>query len=201
MVCATLALLALAPARAQQTPPTGSQERAQEQRKHARPNSIERANDLDFLFGALKAAPDEVSAKAVENRIMALWAASGSDTADLLMGRVKQAVDAKDFGLGLELLDAVVEIRPEYVEGWNRRATLHFMQKEFGEAIADLRQVLAREPRHFGALAGLGMILQEIDEEQMALAMFRKALEIHPHMQRIGELVKTLTLKVEGRAI
>lgn len=169
--------------------------------KHTRPNSPDRTNNLDFLFGALKAAPDEASAKAVEARILALWQASGSDTADLLMNRAKQAVDGKDVELGIRLLDSIVEIRPEYAEAWNRRATLHFMQKDFFASIADLRQVLAREPRHFGAMVGLGMILQEFGEEKMALQVFRRALELHPHLPRIGDLVKTLTEKVEGRPI
>src|SRR5918998_3049971 len=83
--------------------------------KHPRPNNAERSGNLEFLFGALKAAPDAESAKGVENRILALWLNSGSDTADLLMTRVKTAVDAKDFDLAIKLLDSIVEIKPEYV--------------------------------------------------------------------------------------
>ena len=171
------------------------------QPKHPRPNSGDRSRNLEFLFGALKAAPDEASAKAVENRIMTLWLASGSDTADLLMSRVKVAVDAKEIDLALKLLDAVVEIKPDYAEAWNRRATLHFMNKDFNRSIVDIRQVLAREPRHFGALAGLGMILQEIGDDKRALEIFRRALDIHPHLPRISDLVKQLTEKVDGRDI
>src|SRR5688500_20245797 len=86
----------------------------------------DRIKNLDFLFEALKAAPDGDSAKLVESRIWALWLASGSDTTDLLMSRVKTAMDARDNTLSIELLDAVVQLRPDYVEAWNRRATLHF---------------------------------------------------------------------------
>jgi Flp pilus assembly protein TadD len=75
------------------------------------------------------------------------------------------------------------------------------MRKEYGDALLDIRQVLAREPRHFGALSGLGMILQEFGDEKNALVVFRRALEINPHMQKIPELVKSLTEKVEGRDI
>lgn len=161
----------------------------------------DRTKNLDFLFEALKVAPDDDSAKHVENRIWAIWFVSGSDTADLLMGRVKTAVDKKDIDLAIKLLDAVIELKPDYVEGWNQRATLNFMRKDYARSLSDIRQVLSREPRHFGALSGLGMILQEIGDEKRALEAFRRALAVHPHLQKIPELVKTLTEKVEGRDI
>jgi len=169
--------------------------------RHPRPNSPDRPRNLEFLFGALKAAPDAESAKLVENRILALWLASGSDTADLLMSRVKTAVEGNDFDLAIRLLDAVVEIKPDYAEAWNRRATVYFLKKDFNRAIVDIRQVLAREPRHFGALAGLGMMLHEVGDDKRALDIFRRALDVHPHLPRIPELVKQLTEKIEGRDI
>jgi len=157
--------------------------------------------DLDFLFGALKVAPDETSAKAIEQRIWAQWLISKSDTANLLMSRVKKAVEAKDLDLAMRLLDAVVELNPDYVEGWNRRATLHYMRKEFGESLADISHVLALEPRHFGALTGLGLIMQELGDEKRALDAFRKALEVNPHLERVPDYVKSLSGKVQGRDI
>ena len=166
-----------------------------------RPQQGDRSRNLDFLFGALKAAPDPDSAKQVENRIWALWTASGSDTANLLMTRTKAAIDGKDLELALQLLDAVIKIRPDYVEAWNRRATIRYMRKEYGDALLDIRQVLTREPRHFGALSGLGMILQEFGDDKNALVVFRRVLEINPHMPKIPDLVKSLTEKVEGRDI
>jgi tetratricopeptide (TPR) repeat protein len=156
---------------------------------------------LDFLFEALKVAPDADSAKHIENRIWALWLASGSDTATLLMTRVKTAVDGKDTDLAIKLLDSIIELRPDYVEAWNRRATIRFTQKDYVRAMADIRQVLALEPRHFGAISGLGMIMQEFGDDKRALDAFRRAVQVHPHLQRIPELIKTLTEKVEGRAI
>jgi tetratricopeptide (TPR) repeat protein len=166
-----------------------------------RPQRGDRTRNLDFLFGALKAAPDEDSAKLVENRIWALWLSSGSDTANILMGRAKTAIDSNDLDLGLQLLDALIKLKPNYVEAWNRRATLHYMRKEYGEAMQDIRQVLVREPRHFGAMSGLGMILNEFGDEKHALEVFRRALEINPHMPKIDEMIKSLTEKVEGREI
>jgi tetratricopeptide (TPR) repeat protein len=165
------------------------------------PQRGDRTRNLDFLFGALKAAPDEESSKSVENRIWALWLASSSDTANLLMTRVKNAVDDQDLDLAIQLLDSIVKIKPDYVEAWNRRATIHYMRKEFGESLNDIQQVLIREPRHFGALSGLGMILQEFGDEKHALEAFRRALEINPHMAKVPDMVKSLSEKVEGRDI
>jgi tetratricopeptide (TPR) repeat protein len=169
--------------------------------KLPRPQRGDRTQNLDFLFGALKAAPDAETAKAIEERIWALWFVSGSDTADLLMTRVKTAFEAKELDLAVQLLDAIVEIKPDYVEAWNRRATIYFMKKDYGRALADIRQVLGREPRHFGALSGLGLIMQEFGDEKRALDVFRRALAVHPHLERIPDIVKTLTDKVEGRDI
>jgi tetratricopeptide (TPR) repeat protein len=161
----------------------------------------DRAHGLDFLFGALKAAPDEESARNVEARIWALWTQTTSDTTALLMTRAKAAMDAKQMDVALKLLDAVVKLRPDYVEGWNRRATLYYLQNDYTHSLEDIQQVLAREPRHFGALAGLGMIMQELGDDKRALDAFRKALAVDPHLEKVPELVKTLTEKVEGRDI
>jgi tetratricopeptide (TPR) repeat protein len=158
-------------------------------------------NNLDTLFAALKVAPDSASSKAIEERIWALWLISGSDTCNLLMTRAKVATDAKDYDLALKLLDAVVDIKPDYVEGWNRRATIYYLKDDYAHAIADIGQVLAREPRHFGALSGLGQMLQEIGDDKDALEAYRKALAIDPRLEHIPEVVKTLTDKVEGRDI
>ncbi len=161
----------------------------------------DRTRGLDFLFGALKAAPDEVSAKHVEARIWALWLQTPSDTAALLMVRAKAAMDAQQTDLALKLLDAIIKMRPDYVEAWNRRATIYYLQNNYARSLADIEQVLVREPRHFGALAGLGMIMQDIGDEKRALDAFRKALAVNPHLEKVPELVKTLTEKVEGRDI
>jgi len=156
---------------------------------------------LDTLFGALKIAPDDASAKAIEDRIWAVWMSSDSDTCNLLMSRVKDATDDKDYDLAIKLLDAIVTIKPDFVEAWNRRATLYYVKHEYGRALADLREVLAREPRHFGALSGLGIILQELGDDKRALEVLRRALAIHPHLEHIPDLVKKLSDKIDGRGI
>jgi tetratricopeptide (TPR) repeat protein len=200
------ALLAAAPVRAQVKdprviPPPDALKKIPEPPAKLPKVGADRTRGLDFLFGALKAAPDEASAKHVEGRIWALWSQTSSDTTALLMTRAKTALDAKQVDLSLELLSAVVKLRPDYIEGWNRRATLYYLQNDYTRSLQDIQQVLVREPRHFGALAGLGMIMQELGDDKRALEAFRKALEVNPHLEKVPELVKTLTEKVEGRDI
>ena len=178
---------------------------AQTNRRFLEPPSnlprLQQGLNLDRLFEALKVAPDNESAKYVENRIWAMWIATDSDTTTLLMSRVKSAVDAKDLDLGIKLLTAIINIKPDYIEAWNRRATLYYMKKDFDDSLVDIHEVLKREPRHFGALSGLGMIMQEIGDDKHALEAFRRALAVHPHLEHIPDLVKQLTEKVEGRDI
>jgi tetratricopeptide (TPR) repeat protein len=161
----------------------------------------DKTKGLDFLFGALKVAPDEVSARHVEARIWAAWLQTPSDTVALLMIRSKAAMDAHQNEVALKLLDSVIKLRPDYIEAWNRRATLYYLQNDYRRSLADIQQVLVREPRHFGALAGLGMIMQDLGDEKRALDAFRKALDVDPYLEKVPELVKTLTEKVEGRDI
>jgi tetratricopeptide (TPR) repeat protein len=161
----------------------------------------ERNRNLDFLFGALKVAPDEASAKSVEDRIWAVWTSAGNETTNLLMSRAKKATDDKDYDLALRVLGAIIEIKPDFTEAWNRRATVYFMKKDYGNSLADISKVLAREPRHFGALSGLALIMQEIGDEKHALEAYRKALDVYPRLKGVGDKVKTLKEKVEGRDI
>ena len=115
--------------------------------------------------------------------------------------RVRTATEQKDYDLAIKLLTAIIDIKPDYIEAWNRRATIHYLKNDYARSLQDIREVLIREPRHFGALAGLGMIMQDIGDEKRALEAFRKALAVNPHLEKVPELVKTLTEKVEGRDI
>ncbi len=201
LLVATIAAACTVPASAQDPRPPGSQKKLPEAPAKLPKVGADKTRGLDFLFGALKAAPDEASAKHVEARIWAMWLQTPSDTAALLMVRAKAAMDAKQVDVALKLLDAVIKLRPDYVEGWNRRATLYYLKNDYARSLQDIEQVLVREPRHFGALAGLGMIMQDLGDEKRALDAFRKALAVNPHLEKVPDLVKTLTEKVEGRDI
>src|SRR5262249_24218480 len=91
----------------------------------------DRNRNIDFLFGALKVAPDEASAKAVEDRIWAVWTNAGNETTNLLMSRAKKAADDKDYDLAVRLLSSIIEIKPDFTEAWNRRATVYFLQRDY----------------------------------------------------------------------
>src|SRR5215207_10584339 len=200
-VAATLPVAAFAQSDPRILPPKDQKKKLPEAPAKLPKVGADRTKGLDFLFGALKAAPDEASARHVEARIWAMWMQTPSDTAALLMTRAKAAMEAKKVDIALKLLDSVVKLRPDYVEAWNRRATLHYLKNDYTRSLEDIRQVLIREPRHFGALAGLGMIMQELGDEKRALEAFRKALAVNPHLEKVPDLVKTLTEKVEGRDI
>jgi tetratricopeptide (TPR) repeat protein len=156
---------------------------------------------LDDLFGRLAGAKDETEAKGLANLIERRWSRSGSDTADLLMTRASEAIQAKEHALGVELLDRVIALKPDWAEAWNRRATAFFLLDDIASSMADLRQVLAREPRHFGAWAGLGHIYMSAGDKTRALEAYRKALTLHPHIESVRPLVDKLAPEIDGRDI
>ena len=156
---------------------------------------------LDDLFARLAAAKDESEANGIANLIERRWARSGSDTADLLMSRAGEALKGKDFPLAVELLDRVLTLRPEWAEAWHRRATAFFLLDDPLSAIADIQRVIAKEPRHFGAWAGLGHIYMSGGDKKRALEAYRKALAIHPHMAKLRDVIERLTPEIDGRDI
>ncbi|EKS31056.1 tetratricopeptide repeat protein [Afipia felis] len=195
---ALVALVGLAPVAAQAD--SHSKQKLPEAPKQL-PSVKAHGKSLDFLFDALKAAPDEESARAVEARIWAIWMKTPSDTVALLMARTRVALENDQSDVAMKLLDAIIKLHPEYVEAWNKRATLYYMKNDYNRAMEDIEEVLRREPRHFGALAGLGVILEETGDDRHALEVFRRALVINPHLDKVPEMVKSLSEKVEGRDI
>ncbi len=202
LILAAAPLGALSPgAMAQSEPPPKATERPDSAAPAAKPTEPDRAKRLDALFAALKVAPDEESAKQIAARIDVALTPSGSDTADLLMARASQATQAKQFDLAVELLDGLLRIEPDYLEAWNKRATVFFLRQDFSNALIDLRQVVAREPRHYGAWAGIAIICKEIGDDKRALDAARRALAIYPHLDAMEDMEEELAIKVEGRPI
>jgi tetratricopeptide (TPR) repeat protein len=156
---------------------------------------------LDSLFERLQTAQNPLEAKLIEEAIWQIWAQSGSPTVDLLLANSANAMSSGDFDKAQTMLDAVVQLDPDFAEGWNKRATLYFMTGNYQASIADIEKTLALEPRHFGALSGLGQILDRLDDAPGALKAYRRALAADPQMEAVRERVKELTLKVKGSPI
>jgi tetratricopeptide (TPR) repeat protein len=154
---------------------------------------------LDELFDRLSKAQDETEAKGIAALIERRWSRSGSDTSDLLMSRAVQAVEHKDHPLAIEILDRILVLEPDWVDAWYRRANVFFLLSDPASAMADLRQVLRREPRHFGAWTGLGHILMNSDDKPRALEAYRRALKLYPQLSTLQSLVERLTPQVEGQ--
>jgi tetratricopeptide (TPR) repeat protein len=156
---------------------------------------------LDALFVRLRNAGDPGDAQRIAASIERVWLQSDSDTADLLMQRATVSMQARQYPLALLLFDKLVALEPDWAEAWNQRATTRFLAGDTDGAMADINQVMKLEPRHFGALAGVGMILQGAGLDKSALEIFKKALGIYPLEPNIQKLVEKLTLEVEGEDI
>jgi tetratricopeptide (TPR) repeat protein len=117
------------------------------------------------------------------------------------MSRVIEAMKQDDHSLALDLLNHIVAISPGYAEGWNKRATVLFHLKDFARSLHDVQRTLSLEPRHFGALSGLGLILEELGQDENALKAFRRALAVHPFQPTVRRAEKKLSEKIEGRGI
>lgn len=162
---------------------------------------VDRRSRLDLLFASLKSTSDAAAAKSVEDDIMGLWLESGSDTVDLLMNWTLNAMEEKNYALALDYLDRIVAMQPDYVEGWNKRATVHFLTDDYSKAIADIEQTLALEPRHFGALSGLGTIMRDIGDNDRAATAYHHALDIDPHLDTVREALDEIETENAGREI
>ena len=156
---------------------------------------------LDELFSELKRERNEKAAQRISGRIWQEWNRSGSASIDLMMGWAKKAMDDKKYDVALDFLDQVVVLDPKYPEGWNRRATLHFMMHNFGKSMADIEQTLELEPRHFGALSGMAQIMEEGDRKELALSAYQRVLEIYPMDRNAQNQVSELSEQLAGEAI
>ena len=153
---------------------------------------------LDDLFARLKDA-DDASAGRIEREIWSEWSKSGSPAMDLLLKRGRDAMAEGNLKLAIEHLTALVDHAPDFAEGWNARATAYFQAGEYGPSVADIAQVLRLNPRHFGALAGFGMILEETGRDAEALEVYRSALAVHPHLEGVVEAIERLEAKAAGQ--
>jgi tetratricopeptide (TPR) repeat protein len=205
IACSLAIFVALTPSgmsNAQESPDQGFKRELEERRKSTpeKKKPVQEVS-LDELFSRLKLEVDGQKAKFIEIAIWNRWSQSGSETIDLLMNWSAAAMKEKKWSAAFDLLDQVVVLAPHYAEGWNRRATLYFLRAQYGRSIHDIEQVLKLETRHFGAMAGLGNILQRLDNDKRALIMWKNVLEVYPANKNAQKSVKLLEEKLSGQGI
>jgi len=153
------------------------------------------------LFHALKTASSADEAAPIEARIWDLWTRSGDQGIDQLMSVGLSAMAAQRYEQALAAFNSIIAQKPDFAEGWNKRATVYYLIGDFERSTEDVEQTLVLEPRHFGALSGLGLIALALGEESQALEAFETALLIHPHLAGADTHIRALRDKVKGRGI
>lgn len=157
--------------------------------------------DATLLIAALT-DPDEVVRVLAENSVWQVWTRSGDAEIDGLMLTGMEQMNRGDGPGAVETFTKIIERRPDFAEGWNKRATVYFLMGENEKSLHDCDEVMKRNPAHFGALAGYGQIYLRMDQPERALTYFRRALRINPNMrgvqQVIPEIEQLLTERRKG---
>ncbi|MEE9454216.1 MAG: tetratricopeptide repeat protein [Paracoccaceae bacterium] len=154
-------------------------------------------NRLDALFLDLQQVDPE-NWQPAETEIIAIWHDTGSAAMDFLFERGMQALENGDYAKAIAHLSALIDHAPEFAEAWNARAKVYFTMHRLGQSIADIRQTLIRNPRHFWSLNGLGIIYEELGNPKAALAAYLAAQAIHPHIQDVNEAIMRLQTELNG---
>ncbi|MFN3955387.1 MAG: tetratricopeptide repeat protein [Pararhodobacter sp.] len=163
----------------------------------AQPQDGARA-DVDALLAEL-ARPDQERWQRIERQILREWSRSGSAAVDYLFERGQTALRAGDATAAIAHFSAVIDHAPDFAEGWNARATAYFMVNRIGQSMADIEQTLSRNPQHFGALAGMGTILEQLGRAEQAREAYAAAHALHPHRASVREALSRLERQLAGR--
>ena len=147
---------------------------------------------LDRLFERLTITTSDEEASNITREIWQRWTANDDPTVSQLMQTGIRALNYSTYRKALQSFDRVIEMAPEFAEGWNKRATLYYHIKEYRRSIDDIKETLRLEPRHFGAWSGLGLVSIAQENYSGALAAFKKALSINPHIANIRRYVQKL---------
>jgi tetratricopeptide (TPR) repeat protein len=137
---------------------------------------------LDGLFAQLHATADAQVAQGITRQIWEIWYHTDDVRAREIFVRGVQHMQEGRFEEALAAFDELVKLTPGFAEAWNRRATLLYLMGEHAASIADINHTLVLDPRHFGALSGLGLIYLHSEQWEYAISAFRKALEVNPHL-------------------
>lgn len=205
MAIALVCLIPAMPAAADSPPPSRAQALAalkksdpQERRRGALGLEAEgRMADAPALIAALRDS-DEVVRAIAEEALWAVWSRSGDRRADDLFRRGVSEMGAERFGEAVATFTRVIELKPDFAEGWNKRATAYYLAGEYRRSLSDCDEVIKRNPQHFGALSGYGQIYLQLDEPEKALEYFRRALEVNPNLGGVQSMIEKLE-QIESR--
>ena len=168
------------------------------QAKHDEPPPKTPAEERAELYTRLAASKDADETGGIITRLLHLYSESGSDTADLLLRRARQAIGVENYSDALKILDATIALQPDWAEGWNARATTRYLDDDYKGSMADIAQTLKRDPKHLGALMGMGTILEAREKREDALKVYERVLEIAPHWRNAQEAADKLKAALAG---
>ena len=197
---AIAAFLAGASAWAQEPPtaPEAAPDAQAPQTKPDEPPPKTAAEERADLYARLAASKDADETSGIITRLLHNYSESGSDTADLLLKRARQAIGVENYSDALKILDATIALQPDWAEGWNARATTRYLDDDYKGSMADIAQTLKREPKHLGALMGMGMILEAREKREEALKVYERVLTIAPHWRNAQEAADKLKAALAG---
>jgi tetratricopeptide (TPR) repeat protein len=156
---------------------------------------------LESLFAQLLSAPSPAAAADIEGQIWTIWAESGSDSLDQVFLVGSQAMALGDTATALSIFNTIVEKAPDFAEGWNKRATVHYMMGNYEASLADIDRTLELEPHHFGALSGLGLVNIELDRDEAALDAFERVLKVTPQSQSARHNIEIVKQRIKDKSI
>jgi len=194
-----LSLLAL-PAVAQQPAPADKPAQPA-QKTEQKPEPPAGPLVLDSLFEKLQETQNPIEARQLERKIWEAWGKGESDTLDALMQGGVTVMEKGDYRRANDIFTAMIELKPDYAEAYNKRATVRFLAEDYAGSVADIERTLKLEPRHFGALSGLGLIMERLDNLDEALKAYRRALAANPHINDGADKLKELRRRIDAKEL
>jgi len=153
--------------------------------------TVGRMDDAPALIAALR-DPDDLVRSIAEEALWAVWSRSGDARVDDLLRRGISEMSAERLSDAIATFTRVIELKPDFAEGWNKRATAYYLAGEYRRSLADCDEVIKRNPQRFGALSGYGQIYLRLDRPDKALEYFRRAVAVNPNLDGVRGMIERL---------
>lgn len=165
------------------------------------PVSAETTDRAAELLNELSEATSPAIANRLERELMREWSKSGSASMNLLLKRGQDAIEVQDLHAAIEHLTALTDHAPHFAEGWHALALAYYQDERFGPAVDALERTLALNPHHFGALRGLGAVMEQVGRPEVAYEAYSRVIEMRPHDESVKEALDRLEVRVKGTAL